>query len=61
MTLVACLAYSSHLKLEGAHSSETSVDLYQIIWHHNPEDSTLHTESLENLKSHFLCASYNIL
>jgi hypothetical protein len=33
-------------------SSETSVNFYQTTWHNNPEDSHLHTQCYENLKSH---------
>jgi hypothetical protein len=53
VTHAACLTYSSPLKLEGAHSSETSVNLYQIIRRHIPEDSTLYSDCRKNLKFYF--------
>jgi hypothetical protein len=30
---------------------ETSVNVYQITWRNNPEDSHLHTRRRENLKA----------
>jgi hypothetical protein len=32
--------------------SETSINFYQTKWHHIPEDDTLHSRHLENIKSH---------
>jgi hypothetical protein len=37
---------------EAASTSETSVNFYTTAWRNNPEDSHLHTGSLENMKSH---------
>jgi ABC-type tungstate transport system permease subunit len=41
-------AYFSKLKLEAVRSSDTSVNFYQTIRHHNPEHSTLFRNSLQN-------------
>jgi hypothetical protein len=41
--LIACLAYSSILKMEAVCSSEMSVNLCQTTWHYIPEGSSLHT------------------
>jgi hypothetical protein len=38
--------------MEAADISETSVNFYQTRWHNNPEDSYLHVQLRENLKSH---------
>jgi hypothetical protein len=47
---------SSTLKKEAAHSSETSVNNYQTVSLHIPEDNNFHTHHHENLKSHVLTA-----
>jgi hypothetical protein len=33
-------------------STDTSVDVYQAIWHNMPEDNTLYSHCRENLKSY---------
>jgi hypothetical protein len=40
--LIACLAYSSTLKMEATCSSKTLVDSQWTTWHYIPEDRTLH-------------------
>jgi hypothetical protein len=54
--LVSCLTYSSALKMEAVHSSETLVDFHWSTWHNIPGDSTLHRLCLPLLPSflHFL-------
>lgn len=39
------------LKLEGGHSSEMSVSLYQTTRRHVPKDSTLHRNRRENIEA----------
>jgi hypothetical protein len=39
--LIACLAYCLTLNAEAVCCSETSVNFYQTILHHIPEDNTL--------------------
>jgi hypothetical protein len=41
-------------KIEAASTSETSVNVYETALRNNPEESHLHTHSLENLKYHFV-------
>jgi hypothetical protein len=50
-----CLHYQGDE--EAANTSETSVNLYQIIRHNDPEDSHLHTRRHENLKSQDILVS----
>jgi hypothetical protein len=50
--LVSCSTYSN-LKMEAIHSSVGLVDFQQTTQHYNPEDSTLHNDRCENLKSYF--------
>jgi hypothetical protein len=50
--LVSCLTYSPTLKMEATFSSKTSVDFQRTTRRYIPEDSTLHDQSCENLKSH---------
>jgi Zn-finger protein len=38
--------------MEAASTSETLANFYQTTWHNMPEDSHLHTNRHENLKSH---------
>jgi hypothetical protein len=52
--LVSCFAYSSTWKMEKTCSSETSVDLQQIMWCYIPEDRTLHNNCYEIFKSYLL-------
>jgi hypothetical protein len=52
LCLRLALAYSLSLKMEAVCSSEMSVNLYQTIWRHSPQDSTLHGHRCENHKSH---------
>jgi hypothetical protein len=40
------------LMMEEARSSETLVNFYQTTWRYNPEDSHLHTNCHDNLKSY---------
>jgi hypothetical protein len=40
--LVTCLTFSSTLKTEAVHSSETPVNLHQTTWRHIPKGSILH-------------------
>jgi hypothetical protein len=40
------------LMIEASSTSETSVNLYQIIRRNNPEDSHLNTRRRQNLNSH---------
>jgi hypothetical protein len=42
--LVACLAYSSTLKMEVLRPIDTSVDVYQPTRRYNPDDRSLHTQ-----------------
>jgi hypothetical protein len=42
------------LMTEAARTSEMSVNFYQTTRHNNPEDSHLHTQCHENLKSHLV-------
>jgi hypothetical protein len=42
------------LMIEAVNTSETSVNFYQTTRRNNPEDSHLHTQRRENLKSHLL-------
>jgi hypothetical protein len=42
------------LMMEAARTSETLVQLYQTTRCYNPEDSHLHTNRRENLKSYFV-------
>jgi hypothetical protein len=48
----ACLAYSSTLRVDVVHSSKTLVNIEQNAWHNIPEDSTLHSHCIKNLKTH---------
>jgi hypothetical protein len=50
--LVSCLAYSSTLKMEVTHCSETMVDFHWTTQHNTLEDRTLHNHHCENLKSY---------
>jgi hypothetical protein len=47
--------------MEGAITSETSVNLYQTTMLNNPEDSYLHTRRLENLKSQSMMYVYECI
>jgi hypothetical protein len=47
--LRSCLAYSSTLKMEVTHSSESLVDFQWATWCFIPEDRTLHDHPSENL------------
>jgi hypothetical protein len=38
----AWLAYSSSLKMEAVHPSETSINFYQTAWCRSPEGTTFH-------------------
>jgi hypothetical protein len=49
--------YSSTLKMEAADSPETMVVIYQITWHHIPEDCNLHSPCYENPISYILVCS----
>jgi hypothetical protein len=49
--MVACLAYSSTLKMEEVCSPETPVNFYQTTHHHTAEDSILHSHRRETTKS----------
>lgn len=46
LSLLAWLVYSLTLKMDAVCSSKISLDLYQTIWHHIQEDSTLHDGTL---------------
>jgi hypothetical protein len=52
----ACLSYSSALNMNEIRS--TSVNFYQTIWLHTPEDSTLHSHHRENFKFHMTTKLY---
>jgi plasmid replication initiation protein len=54
VTLVSCLAYSSTLKIEKTHSSETVANFEWTTWCYIPEDRTLHNHHCENLKSYII-------
>jgi hypothetical protein len=43
--------------MEAANTSGMSVNVYQITWCNNPEDSHFHTRRRENLKSHQILLS----
>jgi hypothetical protein len=45
----ACLTYSSILKMEAVHSSETSVNFYRTTRRHTPEDSTIYCWFLKGI------------
>jgi hypothetical protein len=45
------------LMMEAARTSETSVNFYQTTRRYNPEDSHLHTNRRENLKSYKVTAN----
>jgi hypothetical protein len=60
--LVACLAYSSILRMEAVHSFETSVNFYRNTRRHIPEDCTRHSHRCENLRSnikHFYSVEFS--
>jgi hypothetical protein len=59
-TLVSCSAYSSTLKMEAICFSETSVDFQRTTWRYIQEDSTLHNQRCENLKSYIFKISFVI-
>jgi hypothetical protein len=40
------------LKIEIAHSSATSVNIYKITWYHIQKESDLHSHCCENLRLH---------
>jgi hypothetical protein len=44
--LVTCMVYSSTVKMEAVCSSQTSLNFYQILLCHFPEDSILHMQKL---------------
>jgi hypothetical protein len=50
--LVSCSVYSMTLTKEAICSSETSIDFKRATWCYIPEDSTLHNQHCENLKSY---------
>jgi hypothetical protein len=50
-TLVSCSANST-LKMVGIYSSETLVDFERTTHRYVPEDSSLHNDGCENLKSY---------
>jgi hypothetical protein len=52
-TQVSCSAYSS-LRMKTICSFETSVDFQRTTRRYTPEDSTLHNQSCENLKSYIV-------
>jgi hypothetical protein len=52
--LAAYWAYSSRLKMESVHSSETLVNFYQALQCHIPEDNTVHSLPCECQISHKL-------
>jgi hypothetical protein len=45
--LIACLAYSSTLKMEKIHPSETSVNFHRSILRHVPEDSIFNKPTVQ--------------
>jgi hypothetical protein len=47
--------------MEAARSSETLVNFYQTTQHYNPEDSHLHTNCCENLKSYLKQGEYKLV
>jgi hypothetical protein len=49
------------LKMEAASTSETLVNFYLTAWCNNPEDSRLHTDCCENLKSHTLTLAHVVV
>jgi hypothetical protein len=55
-------AYTSTLKMDAAHSSETPISVYHTAWCHISEESTFYSLRHENLKSSiqflFLSVSY---
>jgi hypothetical protein len=51
-SLFACLAYSSALKMEEVRSSETSEKFYEPARTHMSEETSLHSNRRENMKSH---------
>jgi hypothetical protein len=48
------------LMMKAASTSETSANFYQATLRYNPEDSHLHNQRCENLKSYFVYYSHNI-
>jgi hypothetical protein len=50
---LACLTYSSTLRMEVIRSFEALIDFHQTPWHYIPEDRTRHSHSCENLKPNF--------
>jgi hypothetical protein len=51
-TLVSCSVYSSALKMEATCFSKISVDFQRTTRRYIPENSTLHSQRCENLKSY---------
>lgn len=57
-SLVSSWAYSSTPRMEGAYSSETSMNFYQIILLHIPGACSLRSHRCENLNSDICTDSY---
>jgi hypothetical protein len=43
--LVSCPAYCTTLQMDEAYSSKISVNFYQTIWRHIPEESSVRTSN----------------
>jgi hypothetical protein len=56
--MVACLAYSSNLKIDATFSSETSVESQRTTRRYIPEHKTLHNRRCESLRSCKDCISF---